>query len=705
VLDDLDAIDWTTVHGAYGPAGEVPDLIRALASRDGETAAKARSLLAGWVSHQGTTYSASPPVVPFLAELLVDSATRHRGDLAWMLGEMAAHNNQRTKHIGAVRAAVEAEVDRLTPLLEDPDAEVRDGVAFVLSQCPKSKRRTLPKLRARFAAEPEPQVKARLLAGLQWLDKKTPLVAEALKADQPLAVRAAAALTLARSDQPWTPEATGAVRDAWADGEPLDKSWWWGWETSPLQDLIAGLGDKGPDGAAALGMLLLASSADPVREQAAAATVFVVRAERQARALLVPVLENALADASAQVRRDAARALCEAGAAARPAADALADAAAATPAALGALVRLDDPRWPALAAARLRSGTDVEGALEILHEARVPFDAEVMDAITTTDPADWHRWGIYLLAAWGPPAAPAVPQLRALLDTNVHAWALDALTAIGPAAAPVLPRLRDTLDGPEIINERGNFRVSHVAERIAVLRIGADPGPALEAARVALAKLRGRSSGGFYDLPHDDAVRLLDALGEQGRQLRPEVLDLVTARPDFIGLARALWRWTADAEEVRPTVLTVLDRAGAQFRQRTPQYPGLPAIDLAVELGDASLAPLLRPFLADSTSQTRVPAAQAIWRLTGDADGLVGPLLKEVTGRPPGVRWSEALDLLAEIGPAATDALTELRAVAEHPRCPFVADFDSRRDRSLGHRDESFLAATRAAIAAISAAP
>jgi hypothetical protein len=704
VLDDLDGIDWTTAHGAYGPAGEVPDLVRALASPDSETAAKARSLLEGWVSHQGTTYSASPPVVPFLAELLVERATRHRGDLAWMLGEMAAHNNQRTKHIGAVRAAVEAEVDRLTPLLEDPDADVRDGVAFMLSQCPKSKRRTLPKLRARFTAEPEPQVKARLLAGLQWLDKKTPLVAEACGTDQPLAVRAAAALTLARSDQPWTPEATAAVRDAWADGEPLAKSWWWGWGSSPLQDLIAGLGDKGPDGAAVLGMLL-ASSADPVREQAAAATVFLVRAERQARALLVPVLDSALADASAEVRRDAARALSEAGAAARPAADALADAAAATPAALAALVGLGDPRWPALATARLRNGTDVEGALEILHEARVPFDAEVMDAITTTDPADWHRWGIYLLAAWGPPAAPAVPQLQALLDTNVRAWALDALTAIGPAAAPVLPRLRDTLDGPPIVKENGNFRVSHVAERIAVLRIGADPGPALEAARAALAKLRGRSSGGLYDLPHDDAVRLLDALGEQGRELRPEVLDLVTARPDFIGLARALWRWTADSDEIRLTVRTVLEHAGAQFRKRTPQYPGLPAIDLAVELGDASLAPLLRPFLADSTSRTRVPAAQAIWRLTGDADGLVGPLLKEVTGRPPGFRWSKALDLLAEIGPVATDALTELRAIAEHPWCPFVADFDSVRDRWLGHRDESFLAATRAAIAALSVAP
>jgi hypothetical protein len=110
--------------------------------------------------------------------------------------------------------------------------------------------------------------------------------------------------------------------------------------------------------------------------------------------------------------------------------------------------------------------------------------------------------------------------------------------------------------------------------------------------------------------------------------------------------------------------------------------------------------PLLRPFLADPTGRTRVPAARAIWRLTGDADGLIAPLLTEATGRPPGVRWRAALELLAEIGPAAAGAVPGLRAAAEHPRCPFLADLDSGRDRWLGHRDDSLLAATRAAIAA-----
>jgi hypothetical protein len=74
-------------------------------------------------------------------------------------------------------------------------------------------------------------------------------------------------------------------------------------------------------------------------------------------------------------------------------------------------------------------------------------------------------------------------------------------------------------------------------------------------------------------------------------------------------------------------------------------------------------------------------------------------------GRPPGFRWHAALDLLAELGPAAAEALADLRAAADHPRCPFVTDLDSSRDRWLGHHDDAFVAATRAAITAIERRP
>jgi hypothetical protein len=451
--------------------------------------------------------------------------------------------------------------------------------------------------------------------------------------------------------------------------------------------------------------MLLQSSSPEIRAQAAAAAVPLVRSQRASRAGIVAALARALTDESPEVRRSAAWALTEAGGAARPATDALAAAAPSLPAALSALVWLDDDRWPALMATRLRDGIEVAEALAVLHDAEVPFSPRLMDAIATTDPAQWHRGGIYLAAAWGPLAAAAVPALTTLLDANVKAWALDALIAIGPAAAAVLPRVHEQIQGPEVITDAGRLRVSHLPQRIAVLRIGGDPGPALTAARAALAAVHGRSPSGFFHVPYDDAVTLLDALADHGRVLLPEVRALVARYQDLIGLARALWRWTGDPAEVRPTVEKVLTLAGRELRQRTPQYQGEPAIDLAQQLGDASLAPLARPFLADTTSRTRVPAARAIWLLTHDADGLIAPLLNEVTGQPPGWRWAEAFDVLAAMGPAASSALPALREAVEQPRSPFVLDIDSSRVRALGHRDDRFLAAARQAIAAIAAAP
>ena len=654
MLDELDAVDWVALHGAYGPAGDVPDLLRAMGGPDAEAADKARRQLGGIACHQGTTYSVSAPVVPFLTELLVGAGTHHRGELAWLLGEMAAYNNQRTKHIAAVRAAVSAEVDRLLPLLGDADPEVRAGVAFALSQCPKRKKASLPALRARLAAEDDPQAKARVLAAAQWLDPKSDLAAGLLGEEQPVPVRAAAALAVARSELPWSEAATEAVRAGWADGEPLERCWWW---SDPLGDLVAAVGERDADAARVLAMLL-GSASTSVRQQAAKASVWVVRVLRESRAALVPVLAAALADRSVEVRDLAATALHEAGEAARPAADALAGSASVG--AASALLQLGDPRWRAL--------VTPANVLDVLAGIEVPADPALVEALRGTRAADWANHIRLLVADWGPAAAPLVPRL---VEEYGRYLVLPALAAIGPAAADALPLLGSTVE-----------------ERAAAVRIGGDPGPALEAARAAMGTA--------------DAVALLDALGEHGRALLPELRAAVAAHPDDIGLARALWRLSGDPAEVAPSVRRVLELAAAQLRQQRPRYTGDEAARLAGELGDASLVPLLRPLLDDRTSRCRVPAAKAIWRLTGDADGLLPPLLKDVTPRPPGYRWQEAFDVLAEMGAAAAAALPELRAVAEHPWCPFVRDFDSRTRRGLGHRDDAFRAAARSTVERIS---
>src|SRR5690554_371129 len=94
LLAGLDRIDWSRFHHAYGPATDVPGLLRAVASDDLapepiKAAAKKRGTsvfehvtwtLYGNVFHQGSVWGVSAKVVPFLLELLqagLDAERRH----------------------------------------------------------------------------------------------------------------------------------------------------------------------------------------------------------------------------------------------------------------------------------------------------------------------------------------------------------------------------------------------------------------------------------------------------------------------------------------------------------------------------------------------------------------------------------------------------------------------------------------------------
>lgn len=86
VLDGLPLVQWPRLHHAYGPADDVPDLLRALVEPDMATAAihgaatrAGRSIsdhvkwvLWGNVFHQGTRWQVTASVVPYLVEILRD---------------------------------------------------------------------------------------------------------------------------------------------------------------------------------------------------------------------------------------------------------------------------------------------------------------------------------------------------------------------------------------------------------------------------------------------------------------------------------------------------------------------------------------------------------------------------------------------------------------------------------------------------------
>lgn len=72
MFEGLDKIDWSKLEHAYGPASDVPELIRALvddAEREG-----AMHALHGNIFHQSTRYEATPHAVPFIVEIVNDGS-------------------------------------------------------------------------------------------------------------------------------------------------------------------------------------------------------------------------------------------------------------------------------------------------------------------------------------------------------------------------------------------------------------------------------------------------------------------------------------------------------------------------------------------------------------------------------------------------------------------------------------------------------
>ncbi len=89
-LDRLDEIAWSTLDHAYGPADDVPELLRALVSTNPAKRAIARDSLHASLDHQGVQRTeATLRAIPFLTGLVADPATPDRAALVRLLAELA----------------------------------------------------------------------------------------------------------------------------------------------------------------------------------------------------------------------------------------------------------------------------------------------------------------------------------------------------------------------------------------------------------------------------------------------------------------------------------------------------------------------------------------------------------------------------------------------------------------------------------------
>ena len=85
----LDTVDWGRLQHAYGPATDLPTLIRALTDGDHVAADAAIAQLSHTICHQGTVYSASAPAVPFLVDALSTMTPDNQAHALDLLGALA----------------------------------------------------------------------------------------------------------------------------------------------------------------------------------------------------------------------------------------------------------------------------------------------------------------------------------------------------------------------------------------------------------------------------------------------------------------------------------------------------------------------------------------------------------------------------------------------------------------------------------------
>lgn len=238
MLAGVDNIPWQDLRHAYGPADNVPALLRALALGSDE-ADDPLDPLCGSICHQGSVYSATPYAVPFLARSA--AAGIRVVSVLGLLGWIANSDDECGLEVpGAARAAVAGKIDVLAPLLADPDAEVRLTTVWALTQC-RAPGLLVPLLGPRWDAETHDTVKAAVLKALSVLDPEgaVGLAEGVLAGSYGSGLRLMAATACVAAGIAWSDRLHEAATAWMADGELLPGFFWD--DRDPFADLVVAL--------------------------------------------------------------------------------------------------------------------------------------------------------------------------------------------------------------------------------------------------------------------------------------------------------------------------------------------------------------------------------------------------------------------------------------------------------------------------------
>ncbi|MFI0965922.1 hypothetical protein ACH4S8_31685 [Streptomyces sp. NPDC021080] len=690
VFADLDRVAWAEVHHAYGPAEDVPGLLRAFTGEDQETAAEAEQELWSSLVHQGSVYEATVVAVPFLASLAV--AGPCRAELLDMLGAIAESTDERgIDRAGAARAAVVAQLPLMVPLLSDDVPGVRQRAARAVAQCgPAAGPAAAAALRRRWETEADPVVRADVVSACVAVERDAAddLVTAALSAAEPPSVRVAGLLAVVDVGRPW-------------DGGPAEVVA----ALAPLQrHMTDSLGERQPLGALADGLHERGSVDEAIEVVVAALERAVEAASRADENARAAVTEATWAAQSLALRSRTAPARL------LPAMLPLLDSATTAAAVIDAVCEWGEPAPQAVPAlVRLAEGTSevTDRALAALVTLGTPQASDLLARHLTERPralqAAWER-----ATTWRPPAPlPCTPALldavrvrlaavtaglarggerRSLMTDGlaaenepVHLTGL--LAGWGCSARAAIPELVDALPYRTTVVSRALAAVAdaelhpHV---ITALRscVEAGPLPGRVQAATALHALTGEADAlvavlgpalGERSGPRGHWVQAAVALGEQARPLLPHLLAML-AQPAktrtsgaavWAGLtaAGAVWELTGDQDSVLPMVLEGLSWAARPGGHQAANR----AAEVVVLLGPHARQAVPHLLAMLDRPDTAASAARALVAVHPGSDRPAGVPLTDLVDRvlpadAPGGHLnpaSAAVEALAAIGPAA----------------------------------------------------
>lgn len=197
-LAGLDEVRWAELTHAYGPALDVPELLRALRSSSPEEHDGALGTLYTNIFHQGSRYQATAYAVPFLARLALDPATPDRPGVVGLLAAVAIGYDATHLPDGVDTARWRADVERMRTA--DPAEELRKIDEWVEAAADEHERRSREVWRSMYVFEEERRAALDELAAYDAVRAELPRLRRLLTDDDP-DLRAAAAHLLA-----WFPE-------------------------------------------------------------------------------------------------------------------------------------------------------------------------------------------------------------------------------------------------------------------------------------------------------------------------------------------------------------------------------------------------------------------------------------------------------------------------------------------------------------------